>query len=194
MAPRKKSTAAAGGKRTPKQPETENPKPAPVGHDLLSFGPLLSLKQDDAALKEAVEALGGKLRIRPSDQLGYLTIKKAGVEFRFEKESWLTKADGPLRSTYVLTEVGVHAAGDEGYKQYAGWLLKGLTFASTRDAVRKALGKPVKSGGGNRFGTIVFKEWDRFRVRRTYFVEFSYLPESYRICQASINLVRLSVD
>jgi hypothetical protein len=163
-----------------------------VGEDLLAFGRLLSLRQDDPALKEAVEALGGKLRVRPSHQLGFLSIKKAGVEFRFEKESWLAKAGGRVRGPYVLTEVGVYAAGYEGYKQYPGRLPKGITFEATREEVRKALGRPVDSGGGNRFGALVFPEWDRYRVRRKYFVDFSYLPVTNRVSTASINLVRLA--
>jgi hypothetical protein len=92
----------------------------------------------------------------------------------------------------VLTEVGVYAADYEGYKQYAGELPQGITFESTREKVRKALGKPAESGGGNRFGTLVFPEWDRFRVGRKYFVTFSYLPEINRICTASITTPQLA--
>ena len=165
-----------------------------MGEDLLSFGSFLALAQDDPALKEAVEGLGGKLRVTPSDQLGFLTIKKAGVEFRFEKKSWLEDDAGPMKGPYILTEVAVYCEGYEGYKQYAGKLVKGVTFESTRRDVRKTLGKPTKSGGGNSFGTIVFKEWDRFLIRKKYFVEFKYDLESKRVCQVSLNLVRLAKE
>ena len=80
MAKRPNSNA---GNSPPKR-MTAKPKAGVVGEGLLSLGCLLSLRQDDPALKEAVEALGGKIRVRPSR---FLSIKKAGVEFRFEKES-----------------------------------------------------------------------------------------------------------
>jgi hypothetical protein len=165
-----------------------------MGGDLMSFGSLLSRAHDDAALHEVVEGLGGKCRVKPSDQLGFVTIKKAGVEFRFRKASWLAKDPGPLKGPYILTEVGVYAAGRDGYQGYAGKLVKGITFESARADVWKAMGKPITSGGGNRFGTIVFPEWDRYQVRKKYFVEFSYDAESKRVCEVSINLVRLTKD
>lgn len=165
-----------------------------MAQDLLSFGPLLSLSADDPVLIKAVEALGAKLRVRPSDQLGFFTVKKAGIEFRFQKESWLTDDPGPLKGPYVLTEVGVFADGQDGYKQFSGELIKTITFEATRKDVRKVLGKPINSGGGNSFGDIVFPEWDRFRVKRKYFIEFSYLPEDNRVCEASITLPGLAKE
>lgn len=159
---------------------------------LLLLASLLSLQADDAALIAVIEALGGKPRVQPSDQLGFTSIKKAGVEFRFEKKSWVDKDDGPLRGPWLLTEVGVYAAGYEGYKQYSGSLPNGVTFESSRKEVRKALGKPIESGGGNRFGTLVFPTWDRFRVARKYFVRFSYLPDSNCVCTVGITLPALA--
>jgi hypothetical protein len=55
--------------------------------DLLSFGPFLSLSQEDPTLIEMVEGLGAKFRVKATRELGFLTVKKAGVEFRFQKES-----------------------------------------------------------------------------------------------------------
>jgi hypothetical protein len=88
--------------------------------------------------------------------------------------------------------VGVYSEGYHRYHQYSGKLVKGVTFTSTRDDVREAFGTPVKSGGGNRFGTIVFPEWDRYQVRKKFYVEFSYDAETKRVLEVSINLVRLA--
>jgi hypothetical protein len=191
MAKGKRSTSKTGttrpGRAAPAKANAEA-----VADSLLSLSSLLSLRHHDPALTGVIEGLGRKPRVQASDQLGFLSIKKAGVEFRFEKESWVAKDGGPLRGPWVLTEVGVYAAGHEGYKQYAGKLPKGITFESIREEVRKALGEPVESGGGNRFGALVFPEWDRFRVARKYFVDFSYLPESNRVCTVSITTPELA--
>ncbi len=167
MAKGKGSTPRTGEPRSGR-PKSAKPDAGAVAESLLSLGSLLSLRAGDPALK------------------------KAGVEFRFEKESWVSRDEGPLRGPWVLTEVGVYAAGHEGYKQYAGELPRGITFESTREEVRKALGEPVESGGGNRFGALVFPEWDRYRVRKKYLVEFSYLPESNRVCTVSITTPQLA--
>jgi hypothetical protein len=159
---------------------------------LLDLGPLLSLTVDDAALREAVEALGVKAKVKPSDQIGFITAKKAGVEFRFTKESWLADDPGPLRGPYILTTAGVYAAGREGYKAFAGKLPKGVTFGMARDAARAAMGEVVASGGGGSTRLLTFPEWDMFKVARKYLVTLTFVGGL--VVEASITLPKYAEE
>jgi hypothetical protein len=157
----------------------------PAAESLIALGSLLSLQGDDPKFTEVVEAMGGNPRVQPSDQFGFVTLKKAGIEFRFKSDHSAGK-----KKSWVLTGIGVYSGGHERYAQYAGQLPGGLTFESTRAEVRKALGSPVKSGGGKIIGTLVRPEWDQFRLAKKCLATFSYFAENERICSASIALPR----
>ncbi|MBI2806442.1 MAG: hypothetical protein HYX68_15790 [Planctomycetes bacterium] len=169
-------------------------KPAQKGspsRGLLSFGPLLARTADDPVLIAAIKALGGTARVKPSDERGFVSIKKAGVELAFTKKSVLDGDPGAHKGPYVLTQAGVYADGESGYKQFVGELPNKLAFGTTRADVRKVMGKPEESGGGGAFGPLKFKEWDRYRLEKKYLVDFSYHPETNGLGLVDIRLARL---
>lgn len=64
----------------------------------------------------------------------------------------------------LISSIFLHGEGDGGFRQYAGELPGGLTFADPRIAVESKLGKADKSGGGT-FNAILKKgipAWDRY--------------------------------
>jgi len=148
-----------------------------------SFGKFLDMEENNPELKKLIESLGGKAKVSKDEQLGFISLKKHGIEFRFNTNEWLGVDSSP--KVYRLTEVGFYSNGYEKYKGFTGDLVDGLTFTSRRTEVRRALGKPRRTGGGNAFGNIVFKEWDRFR-RGEFLFTFSYYENGGAICVVSL--------
>lgn len=115
-------------------------------------------RREDVSLNHDLKSLLGNplenvMKGRFSESLAANpTVKRqAGIEFSTKRHC-------------LISSIFLHAEGDGGFRQYAGELPGGLTFADARIAVQSKLGKADKSGGGT-FNPILKKglpAWDRY--------------------------------
>jgi hypothetical protein len=91
----------------------------------------------------------------------YLNAKGAGVSFALED-------DGNVRTVFLYSQ------GFEDFAQYTGALPADLTFASSRERARAALGTPVMSGEPGGIGLMAIEyAFDRFEHGDRY-MHFQY--------------------
>ena len=153
------------------------------------FLPYLGLASTDPTLVEFVKGLGYDLKLEPEsvdDPMVNLCMKTIGIEMRFIKEAFLRK-DSSRPETFILGEIAFYAAGFEGYPEFQGGIMHGLSLRFSRPEVRAKLGEPEKSGGGKKFKTFTSKEWDRY-VSPGHYYAVVYPPGTEKVGAVSIAL------
>jgi hypothetical protein len=158
-----------------------------MAHPILNYGQYLNLREDDPRLRGLVESFGRRFRIQRDDQYGDIPLKRHGLEIRFKKEEWLVEDGEEFENLYRLIDIGFYAGGYEGYREYAGGLIDGATFSTSRAEIRLLLGQPIASGGGNKVSGFVLKEWDQFQLG-DFFVGFRYSDPGGSICTINLTL------
>jgi hypothetical protein len=134
---------------------------------------LLGMNLDDVAKSEFVLSLNEQPATEKIEDRFYMELPASGLAFI------------ALLDQRVMA-VQLHAEGYQEYKGFAGVLPEGVSFSNSRQAVRKLLGKPSASGGGNViqfFGKA--PAWDRFD-RSDYALHVQYADD-----ERSINLVTI---
>lgn len=140
-----------------------------------AFSSILGSKEGDPDLESFLSTLGKRPKMWRSAYLGFLIYKKQGIDIAFTERDLLNK-DNPSSYTDTLRVGAIHfySEGYEGHKGYKGDLIDKITFSDNRDDIQLKLGKPDKSGGGNKsFPDKVWPYWDRYDFGN-YSLSFQY--------------------
>src|SRR5262245_42163058 len=111
---------------------------------------LLGKKMADRDVVAFLKALKEKVEVEKSvDSEGYyVSSKKDGIELGLDND-------------FLIRTIFLYSEGKDNHQQFTGTLPRGLTFRDTQEMVRKKLGKPTLSGGGQQdeiFGFIPFHD------------------------------------
>lgn len=96
-----------------------------------------------------------------------------------------------LNNIMEVTSIQLHSQNFEGYKEFTGKLIFGLSFSLSREDVREKLGTPHRSGGGNNdlhLGYIPY--WDKFILRK-FSLHLQYCKGNSTICLITLGSLKL---
>ena len=134
---------------------------------------MLGMRLDAVAQTEYVQPLMKHSRTELIGDTFYMEIPSAGIGF-------VASFDGRVSS------IQLHAEGYEKFKLYSGPPIEDISFAHSQLAVRKRLGLPESTGGGE---VIPFlgkgTKWDRYK-RQDYSLHIRYAED-----EQSIDLISL---
>ena len=134
---------------------------------------MLGMRLDAVAQTEYVQPLMKHSQTELIGDTFHMEIPSAGLGF-------VASFDGRVSS------IQMHAEGHDKYKQYSGPLVDDISFGDSQLSVRKRLGLPESTGGGDVipfFGKCT--KWDRYK-RQDYSLHISYAED-----EKSIDLISL---
>ena len=117
----------------------------------LEFGRLVALIGRPIT-DPAVQALFGESMQRLERDEVYSTISfpSDGVDVIFQEAPWvLREEEVKSPEELLLAAIHLHGGGAAGYGQYQGNLSGGIKFGASMEEIRRQLGSPGETGGGN---------------------------------------------
>lgn len=117
-----------------------------AGDDLIR---LLGLHVESPAIESLRRELNPSAEVEQDEDARFLSFPEQGMEMLF-------KQDGVLESIFLFAE------GEGGARQFGGELPEGLRFPMSRESVRKNLGAPQETGGGEISLQQEILPWDKF--------------------------------
>lgn len=110
---------------------------------------LLGLLLESPGIERLRRDLDPAVEVEQEDDAFFLSFPGQGVEMLFNQV-------GVLESVFLFAE------GEDGARQFAGDLPEGLRFPMSREGVRKNLGAPQETGGGEVSLQHEILPWDKF--------------------------------